>query len=59
MISKADQYRTKAVECDKRVAVALDADIKEQFEDLARQWREMAKQVERMFPVGHQLSCLK
>jgi hypothetical protein len=50
VISKADEYRAKAAECDHRAAGAADPDIKEQFEDLARQWRVMAKQAERMFP---------
>ena len=49
MISKADEYRAKAAECDQRAAATPDVDIKQQFEDLARQWREMAKQTERMF----------
>jgi hypothetical protein len=49
VISKADEYRLKATECDQRAAGAADADIKEQFEDLARQWRVMAKQAERLF----------
>jgi hypothetical protein len=49
VISKADEYRAKAAECDHRAAATSDIDIKEQFEDLARQWREMAKQAERTF----------
>ena len=47
MISRADEYRTKAAECDHRAAATPYSDIKEQFENLAR--REMAKQAERIF----------
>jgi hypothetical protein len=49
VISKADEYRAKAAECERRAAATLDPDIKEQFEDLARQWRAMAKQAESLF----------
>jgi hypothetical protein len=49
VISGADEYRTKAAECDHRAAATPYSDIKEQFEDLARSWREMAKQAERIF----------
>jgi hypothetical protein len=49
VISRADEYRTKAAECDHRAAATPYSDIKEQFEDLARSWREMAKQAEHIF----------
>jgi hypothetical protein len=49
VISRADEYRAKAAECDHRAAATPYSDIKEQFEDLARSWREMAKQAERIF----------
>ena len=38
-----------ATECDQRAAVTRDRYIKDQFEELARDWREMAKQAERIF----------
>jgi hypothetical protein len=49
MVTRAQQYRAKAAECDQRAATTEHADIKEQFEELARQWRDMADQIDRMF----------
>jgi hypothetical protein len=47
-VTKAEEYRANAAECDKRAAVARDREVKAQFEELARQWRMMAEQAERM-----------
>jgi hypothetical protein len=47
MASQADGYRAKAVECDKSAASTRDPDMKSQFEDLARRWRELAALIER------------
>ena len=49
VVTRAQQYRAKAAECDQRAATALSPDIKEQFEELAHQWRDMADQIDRMF----------
>jgi len=49
MVTRAQQYRAKAAECDQRAATTEHADIKDQFEELARQWRDMADQIDRMF----------
>jgi hypothetical protein len=49
VVTRAQQYRAKAAECDQRAATTEHADIKEQFEELARQWRDMAEQIDRIF----------
>jgi hypothetical protein len=47
--SRAEEYRAHANECDRRAATARDPEVKSQFDELARQWREMANQIDRMF----------
>jgi hypothetical protein len=47
MQAKALGYLLRADECERRAAAARDPEIRRQYEDLARQWREMAAQVER------------
>ena len=47
MQSRADEYRAKALECKESAASARDPDIKRQFEELARQWWQMASLIER------------
>jgi hypothetical protein len=49
MASRADTYRANAAECDRQAASTCDPDIKAQFPDLARQWREMAELADRLF----------
>jgi hypothetical protein len=49
VLTRAQQYRAKAAECDQRAATTEHADIKDQFEELARQCRDMADQIDRMF----------
>jgi hypothetical protein len=39
-MSKAKEYRAFAEECDQQAA-AHDSDIKIQFQDMARRWREL------------------
>jgi hypothetical protein len=46
--SKAEEYRAKAAECDQRAASIRDAKVKAQYQELARQWRELAKQADHM-----------
>jgi hypothetical protein len=45
--SRADYYRTKANECEQKAKKARDPVVKRDFFELARQWREVAEQVER------------
>ena len=47
--SRAEEYRGHANECDQRAATARNSEVRSQFEELARQWREMANQIDRMF----------
>ena len=47
MASKAEEYRAKAAECEQRAASIRDAEIKAHYHELARQWGEMANQIER------------
>jgi hypothetical protein len=49
MASRADTYRANAAECVRQAASTRDPDIKAQFPDLARQWREMAELADRLF----------
>jgi hypothetical protein len=47
--SRIDGYRKRAEECETRAALAKDPEVKGAFLDAARQWRELAHQVERAF----------
>jgi hypothetical protein len=42
----AEEYLLKAEECERKAAQVNDPAIKADFADLARQWRELAKQAE-------------
>jgi hypothetical protein len=42
-----EQYRVKAVECEKQAALTRDYSVKQGYLDLARQWRHLAEQAER------------
>jgi hypothetical protein len=44
--TRADEYRLKAQECAERARLAPDPETKRQFEDMARQWLNLAKQAE-------------
>jgi len=46
VISKADEYRAKAEECEQQAASAHDPQIKAQLRDLAGQWRKLAMTAE-------------
>jgi hypothetical protein len=48
--SKAEEYHANATECDQRAAATRDRYIKDQFEELARDWREMAKKRQTHLP---------
>jgi hypothetical protein len=43
---RADQYREKAAECDAAAATAPDPKIKLVYDDLAKRWRDLARQVD-------------
>ena len=45
MDSRIERYLAKAQECERLAAQARDRMVKYTFEDIARQWRELAVQV--------------
>lgn len=45
MSSKFDEYRANGLEAEMQATVARDQDVKRQFEDIARQWFELAELV--------------
>ena len=47
MGSKADEYRRKAEEAEKRAADALDPEAKRLYRDIAARWVELAEQADR------------
>jgi hypothetical protein len=47
MIPKAEEFRTRAIDCEMRSRKATDPSMKRQFEELAVQWHYMANQAAR------------
>jgi hypothetical protein len=43
-MSKVEEYRAKARECELRADQVHDLEVRQQFVELARQWHHMAKQ---------------
>jgi hypothetical protein len=50
--SKADQYRVRAADCERKASQAWDVGAKRQLCAMARHWRQKA---ERLDPVLHEL----
>jgi hypothetical protein len=46
MGSRAEQYRAQAAQCETAAAAAHDPKIKTTYADLAKQWRDLARQVD-------------
>ena len=46
-MATAEDYRRKAEEADAKAAAARDADVRLTFQEIARQWRDLAAQIER------------
>ena len=46
MLSRAEDYKAKAEECARRADAARDPETKHLFEDMARQWLDLAKWAE-------------
>ena len=46
-MTRADQYRARADQCEKEAAVILNFEIKAQLERIAEYWRELAHLRER------------
>ena len=42
-----EEMRAKALECDQRARATRDAGVVRSYTELARQWRELAEQIER------------
>jgi hypothetical protein len=42
MTSKAEEYRAKALDCEKRAEQTHDPFIKQQMTEIAQKWRTMA-----------------
>ena len=53
MSSRAERFRQKAADCELAAAKAKNPEGKTLFLDLARQWRELAHQAERMDSEKH------
>jgi hypothetical protein len=47
-VTKAEEYRTKALACERHAEEANDRTIKLQWEELAIQWHYMANQAARL-----------
>src|SRR5262245_34734501 len=45
-LKKAEDFRTKAQECDQRADRTSDVWVKQQFEDCAQHWRRLAEEAE-------------
>ena len=48
MPTRAEEYRTQARECAERAKLSRDPETKRQYEDMARQWLELAKRAEKL-----------
>jgi len=46
MGTRAEEYRAKAAECETMVAATPDPKIKAIYVDLAKRWRDLARQVD-------------
>jgi hypothetical protein len=44
--TRADEYRRQAEECAERAKLAPDPETKRVYEDMARQWLELAKRAD-------------
>jgi hypothetical protein len=45
-MQKAEEYRARATECEYRAERMNDATVRADLRDLAKQWRQMAAQIE-------------
>jgi hypothetical protein len=46
MGARAQEYRAKAAECEAIATITADPKIKATYSDLAKQWRDLARQVD-------------
>jgi hypothetical protein len=47
VLSKPENYRARAAQCEHMAERNRDAALKAQYLEMARQWRELAEQAER------------
>jgi len=47
-MKKADEYRARAADCERRAHQARDAIVRKDYAEMAQQWREMAAQVDKL-----------
>jgi len=47
MASRAEQYREKAADCERRAKRATDGGVRLAYRDVALRWLEMASQAQR------------
>jgi hypothetical protein len=46
VLPSANRYRAKAAECEQKAKEATDPEVNRDYAELARQWRELAEQIE-------------
>jgi hypothetical protein len=46
-VSKAEEYRARAAECEKKATEATDVEAKRLLQDAVIEWRNMAAQADR------------
>jgi hypothetical protein len=44
--TRAARFRAKAAECEQASTLASDRNVKQTYLDMAKQWRDLAEQVE-------------
>jgi hypothetical protein len=50
MLSKADEFRAQAADCDEQATKVTSGIVRESYIENARWWRELAAQTERIAP---------
>jgi hypothetical protein len=48
MSQRPQRYRERAEVCDRMAGQTKDLEVKASFDEVARQWRDLARQVEQM-----------
>jgi hypothetical protein len=48
MASRADFYHAKAQQADRRAARATSTRLRDEFQDLGREWRDLVRYLERL-----------
>jgi len=48
MGTRADEFLERAADCDQQAEAANDPHVKKTYRELAAQWRELARQIEKL-----------